>query len=230
LAPDAGVDGAVTSEASADGAVVTEAGAPAACANDTFANYLALGSCSQTGPRGSTVYVWTSYTCTSTPSSICAALGANGANVEMKQDPKGPYTLLVGDTSAWNVGPGQSVHVELHGSVYGATANQNWPHFELPDKSRENGQAGDGTEENVTTVECGAGCLTNNGISDILCSSNGPAENCSDQQTIAPYAAYAAKFAAAIATNPYPLTIEVKLNGNTTGTAALFSVGTHLVP
>jgi hypothetical protein len=197
----------------------------APCAKGTVASYLVEGSCSQ----GVTVYHWLSYSCTSTPASICAGLGTNGSRVQIAMDPKGPYTLLVGDTSLWNVAAGQSVDVVIQGTVYGATGNGSWPHFSLPNKQTgPPGQTGDGTEENITTVACGSHCTdTNHGVSDILCSATSPPANCTEQQTIDPYMHYEAAFAAAPSSSPYGLTIEVKLNGNH-GTAALYSVGTHL--
>lgn len=193
-----------------------------ACANGTVASYLNT-SCSE----GATIYQWQSYTCNSTPSSICTALGTNGSNVNIQLDPKGPYTLLMGRTTLWNVTAGQSVDVVISGTVYGSMSNGNWPHF-----NGLNGQTGDGTEENITTVGCAASgnCLdANNGVSDILCSAGGPPANCTDQSTIGPYSKGRATFNAAPSTDPYTLTIEIKLNGNS-GTATLYSVGTHLIP
>ncbi len=190
-----------------------------ACVNGTVASYLGT-SCTQ--PAGQ-VYHWSSYTCTSTPASICTNLGANGANLQMEMDPNGNNTILVGRTALWNVTAGQSVDVVIGGTIYGANTNQNWPHF-----NGLNGQSGDGTEENITTVGCGGNCLdARNGVSDILCSSGSPPANCSNQNTIAAYSAYYAHFNPASSANPYTLTIEIKLNGNS-GTATLFSVGTHL--
>jgi hypothetical protein len=206
---------------------VTSVATSAACANGTVASYIGT-SCSQ----GSTVYSWTSYTCTSTPLSICSALGTNGSNLQMTQDPKGPYTLLVGRTSLWNVTAGQSVDVVISGTVYGAGSNGNWPHFNPTVSTPLRGQTGDGTEENITTVNCAtsAACLdANSGVSDILCSATSPVANCIEQSTIAPYGAYKATFNPASASSPYGLTIEIKLNGNS-GTATLYSVGTHLIP
>lgn len=190
-----------------------------ACVNGTVASYLGT-SCSQ--PAGQ-VYRWSSYACTSTPASICTNLGTNGANLQMEMDPNGNNTILVGRTALWDVTAGQSVDVVIDGTIYGANTNQNWPHF-----NNLNGQSGDGTEENITTVGCGGNCLdARNGVSDILCSSGSPQANCTNQSTIAPYSAYSAHFNPATPTSPYPLTIEIKLNGNG-GTATLFSVGTHL--
>jgi hypothetical protein len=199
----------------------------AACVNGTVASYIGT-SCSQ----GATVYNWSSYTCTSTPSSICDALGTNGSNLAMHLDPKGPYTLLIGQTELWNVTAGQSVDVVISGTVSGAASNANWPHFNHGDVSA-GGQTGDGTEENITTVNCAtaANCLdSNNGVSDIPCSATSPPANCTEQATIAPYSVYKASFRAAPSTAPYGLTIEIKLNGGTSGTATLYSVGTHLIP
>lgn len=194
----------------------------AACVTGTVASYLGT-SCSE----GGTGYHWSSYTCTSTPSSICTALGTNGSNIQMGLDPKGPYTLLVGRTSKWNVTAGQSVDVVISGTVYGAKRNANWPHF-----NGGRGQTGNGTEENITTVACitSAACLdSHNGVSDVLCSDTSPAANCTDQSTIGPYGPAEATFNPASASAPYGLTIEIKLNGNS-GTASLYSVGTHLIP
>ncbi|HUI42055.1 MAG TPA: hypothetical protein VL523_08810 [Terriglobia bacterium] len=191
-----------------------------ACVSGTVSSYLGT-SCSQ----GSTVYHWLSYSCTSTPSSICNGLGANGANLSMSLDPQGPYTLLVGETDLWNVTAGQSVDVVISGTVYGATHNNNWPHFHgLP------GQTGDGSEEDITTVNCSAtGNCTNglNGVSEDLCDS-AHLGNCSDLSMIP--VQIDATFKAAPAADPYTLTIEIKLNGGTSGSATLYSVGTHLIP
>jgi hypothetical protein len=198
-------------------------GGVAACVSGTVASYLSA-SCSQ----GASVFHLQSYTCTSTPSSICTGLGTNGSNIQMALDPQGPYTLLVGKTSLWNVTAGQSVDVVISGTVYGALSNQNWPHF-----LHLQGQTGDGTEENKTTVDCllTGGCTdSNDGVSDVLCSADSPPANCTDQSSIAPYSAYRATFKAAPSTSPYAMTVEIKLNGGSTGTATLYSVGLHLPP
>jgi hypothetical protein len=200
---------------------VADAGGSApVCANGTVASYLGT-RCSQL----STVYHWLSYSCTSTPASICGALGTNGANVQILMDPKGPDTLLVtAKGSSWNVKAGQSVDVAIGSTVYGATANGNWPHF-----NHLNGQSGDGTGEYITTVACGANCRDiHQGASDILCSASSPAVNCADQDTVVPYLPEQAAFANTTSASPYPLTIEIKLNGGKTGTATLSSVGTHV--
>jgi hypothetical protein len=191
------------------------------CANGTVANYLG-SSCSQ----GAAVTTWLTYSCTSTPDSICAALGANGSNVNIRMDPQGPYTFLVGKTTLWNVKAGQKVDVVIGGTVYGARGNGNWPHFE-----RMKGQTGDGTEENITTVDCGTNCLdANKGVSDVLCSATSPAETCVDQRKPGPYVKYQTQFQAAPPEHPYPFTIEIKLNGGNHGTATLYSLGAHLGP
>lgn len=195
-------------------------GPPAACVTGTVAGYMGT-SCSQ----GATVYNWTSYSCTSTPSSICDGLGVNGANLAIAMDPRGQYTILVGQTNLWNVTAGQSVDVMIQGTVYGATKNGNWPHFK-----GLAGQTGDGTEENITTVGCSvSGNCTNNlnGVSDDLCDAAKPG-NCVDLSVIP--SQFLATFNAATSTNPYSLTIEIKLNGGTSGSATLYSVGTHLIP
>jgi len=98
--------------------------AVAACPNGTVESYIGT-SCSQ----GATVTHWSSFTCTSTPSSICPSLGTNGANLLMMLDPNGPVTFLVGRTSLWNVTAEQRVDVVIGGTIYGADGNQNWPHF-----------------------------------------------------------------------------------------------------
>lgn len=85
------------------------------CADGTVASYLGT-SCSQ----GTAVTRWLSYSCTSTPESTCAALGTNGSGVNIKMDPQGPYTLLVGKTTVWSVTAGQKVDVAIGGTVYGA--------------------------------------------------------------------------------------------------------------
>jgi hypothetical protein len=202
----------------------TGAGNVAACVDGTVATYVGT-SCSQ---EDATVYKWTGYSCNSTPPSICANLGTNGANIQMKMDTSSPAaanTILVGQTALWNVTAGQSVDVVITGTVYGAKSSLNWPHF-----NGLAGQTGDGTEENITTVTCGSSCLNaKEGVSDILCSSSSPIANCTDEHTIDPYEPYQATFTPATSANPYPMTIEIKLNGNS-GSATLFSVGTHLTP
>jgi len=199
-------------------------GAVTPCTGGTVASYIGT-SCSEVG--GSVVYQWVSYSCTSVPAAICAALGTNGSNLRIDLDPNGPNTLLIGRTSLWNVTAGQSMDVVIRGTVYGAATSGNWPHFDSL-----SGQSGDGTEENITTVGCAASgnCLdAKNGMSDILCSAAGPPANCTDQTSIGPYFAYRATFNPATAANPYALTIEIKLDGNA-GTATLYSIGTHLSP
>lgn len=193
-----------------------------ACVTGTVASYIGT-SCSQ----GGTVYHWVSYSCTSTPTSICDSLGINGANVAMAMDSsgKGPYTILVGETTAWDVTAGQSVDVVISGTVYGAYHNDNWPHFR-----GLRGQTGDGSEDNITTVGCSAMATcsdSQNGVSEDLCDQNHP-QNCVDVSTIPTFDE--ASFGAAASAAPDSLTIEIKLNGGTSGTATLYSVGTHLIP
>jgi hypothetical protein len=205
------------------------------CARGTMASYIGT-SCSQEA----TVYHWLSYSCSSTPSSICEGLGPNGEKLTMAMDPNGPYTILMGETSLWNVTAGQSVDVVIKGTVYGAFRNNNWPHFarlawqggrEVGAKAlRMRGQTGDGSMEVITTVDCASsGNCTNslNGVSDYLCDAAHQA-NCVEWDRIP--GQLNATFNAATAANPYAMTIEIKLNGGTRGTATLFSVGTHLIP
>ena len=191
---------------------------PPTCGRGTVADYIGT-SCSQL----QAVFHWTSYSCTSTPASICRSLGPNGAKLHMLLDPNGPRTLLVGNTSLWNVKAGENVDVVIRGTVYGAVSNGNWPHFQ-----GRRGQTGDGTENNITTVECGANCSSLNGVSEVPCSAGSPAANCEDTRTVGPYLRAIAEFAPATAANPYPLTVEVKLDGGTSGTATLYSVGLHV--
>src|SRR5437868_12753127 len=95
-----------------------------ACVDGTVASFMGT-ACSQSPA----VMQWTSYSCTSVPSTICTALGTNGSNIKMKMDPNGNHTILVVGQGLWNVAAGQSVDVVIHGTVYGAKANNNWPHF-----------------------------------------------------------------------------------------------------
>lgn len=192
-----------------------------ACTDGTVASYLGH-SCRQ----DKAVFYWSSYQCTSTPSSLCDALGPNGSNVNMRMDPNGPHTILVGGTDRWNVSAGQNVHVLINGTVYGASTNINWPHFN--DGMR--GQTGDGTENNITAVDCAstANCLKLDGVSEIPCNSDSPQAYCTHQAKIAPYQVATAKFNPATADRPYPMTIEVKLNGGTRGSATLRSIGMHV--
>ena len=189
-----------------------------ACADGTVASYMGT-TCSQLPA----VMQWTSYTCTSTPSTLCTALGTNGSNVKMKMDPNGKHTILVVGQGLWNVTAGQSVDVVIYGTVYGAKANNNWPHF-----GTQLGQTGDGAEDNKTTVSCGANCIALQGVSDIPCSNTSPVAYCVDQLTIDAYLSQTAKFVAATASQPYQFTIEIKLDGGISGTATLQSVGIHL--
>src|SRR5437764_4032865 len=84
--------------------LVTTAYAAGACKDGTVASYIGT-SCSQSN----TVFNWNSYTCTSTPKSICDGLGTKGANLKIRLDPSGPHTLLLGATRLWNVTAGQNV-------------------------------------------------------------------------------------------------------------------------
>ena len=190
------------------------------CPDGTVASYIGT-SCSQ----DQTVFNWTSYSCTSKPTSICDSLGHNGSNLKIRLDPNGPHTLLLGATRLWNVTAGQNVDVIIKGTVAGATTNQNWPHF-----VGLRGQTGDGFEDNKTTVDCKSRgtCRNGNGISDILCTASGPSANCTEQKRIDAYLPQRTTFDPATLANPYPLTIEVKLNGGTNGTATLYSVGIHV--
>ena len=199
-----------------------------ACVSATVATVLGT-SCSE----GNTVYTWSSYSCTSTPTGICDALGTNGSNIQVNLDPNGPYTLLWGSTGAWNVTAGQSVDVVVTGSVYGAVVNQNWPHYRNSIGVDIAGQTADGSVETITTVGCSAAsACTNslNGVSDVLCSESGPSTNCQEQASITVFNAYRATFDAAPSTSPYSLTVEIKLNGGTSGSASLWNLGTHLIP
>jgi len=196
---------------------VGDNGAIAACAHGTVASYLGT-TCAQPPAY----MYWKSYTCTSVPSSICNALGPNGSNIHMSMDPNGHHTILIGSKKLWNVTAGQSVKVVISGTVYGATTNNNWPHFgDLP------GQTGDGTENNKTTVFCGSNCVALNGVSEIPCTSTSPVANCVDQKKIDAYLWATAKFHAAPVEHPYDFTIEITLNGGITGTATLQLLGIH---
>jgi hypothetical protein len=188
------------------------------CADGTVASYLGT-SCWQTPAT----MQWTGYNCTSTPSSLCAALGPNGSNIKMKMDPNGHHTILVTSQGLWNVTAGQRVDVVISGNVYGATTNNNWPHF-----GTQLGQTGDGTEDNKTTVFCASNCVALQGISDIPCTNTSPIPYCVDQNFIDPYLWQTAKFHAATADTPYAFTIEIKLDGGITGTATLLTLGVHL--
>lgn len=190
------------------------------CGVGTIAGYIG-NTCSQPP----TVFHWISYSCTSTPASICQRLGNNGREIHVRLDPNGPNTLLVGGTHLWDVSAGQSVDIMIRGSVYNANVNLTWPHF-YPDQRT---QTGDGSEENITTVECGENCVANNGVSSYLCAGNSPEMNCANQPKIRPYfRTGVAKFRPAGPDSPYPFTIEIKLNGGTSGTATLRSLGIHI--
>jgi len=189
------------------------------CETGTVASYIGT-SCS----FPPVVYHWTSYSCTSTPASICARLGTNGAGIHVRLDPNGPPTLLVGGTHLWDVTAGQSVDIVISGSVSGATVNLTWPHFWPGQRAT----TGDGSEENSTLIECGGNCgPANHGMSATRCSVADAEENCSEHR-ITTYFGQLANFRAASADNPYPFTIEIKLNGGSSGTATLRSLGLHI--
>jgi len=189
------------------------------CVDGTVATYIGT-TCSQLP----SVFTWTRYTCTSTPSSICDSLGANGEKIHMRMDGEGNHTILVSASDLWNVTAGQSIDVMIRGTVYGAITNVNWPHFYSP------GHTGDGTEENKTTVYCAptGNCVKLKGVSDILCDADSPDAYCNDQNKIDPYLSATAKFNRNTSDNPYRFTIEIKLNGGTNGTATIHSVGVHI--
>ena len=88
------------------------------CGVGTIAGYIG-NTCSQPP----TVFHWISYSCTSTPASICQRLGNNGREIHVRLDPNGPNTLLVGGTHLSDVSAGQSVDIMIRGSVYNANVN-----------------------------------------------------------------------------------------------------------
>jgi hypothetical protein len=189
------------------------------CEPGTIASY--MGTTCALPPA---VYRWVSYECTSTPSSICNRLGKNGEEIHVRRDPNGPNTLLVGGTDRWNVKAGESIHVVIRGTVYGASGNITWPHFH-----QQRASTGDGYEENVTKVDCGENCIGgNDGSSAFRCDASSPDENCNEQHRIAAYMHNAARFQPAPPDKPYPFTIEVKMSGGTNGTASLRSLGLHI--
>jgi hypothetical protein len=190
------------------------------CGTGTVAGYIGT-TCSQPP----TVFHWLSYSCNSTPASICQRLGSNGDKLHVRLDPNGANTLLVGGTHLWDVTAGQSVDIVIRGSVYNANVNLTWPHFYAGQRA----QSGDGTEENITTIECGGNCISNNGVSSYLCAGGSPDMNCLDLPKIAPYfRTGVAKFRLTGADSPYPFSVEIKLNGGSSGTATLRSLGLHI--
>lgn len=202
------------------------------CPQDTIANYISSIQMCEQPPA---VDIFTGYSCTSTPSSICTNLGVNGSSINMILDPNGGHTFLFQATGAgaaklWNVTAGQSVHITVTGKIWGATKNDTWPHFDAA--AGLSGQTGDATEENKVTVVCGASCAGDgrNGISDILCNAavTGGIE-CVDQGTDVYITPFGAQFTAAPANAPYDFTIELIMNGGTTGTATIKSMGIHLL-
>ncbi|HEV2424516.1 MAG TPA: hypothetical protein VGZ29_06795 [Terriglobia bacterium] len=209
------------------------------CGAGTVATY--LGTTCELDAGGSSdkvTYTFNSvdsggYTCTGT-ASICNGIGTNGANLAIKQDVGGPYTLRIGNTDLWNVSGTGRVDLKITGTVQGATLNENWPHF-----NGQPGQSGAGVEDNITTVDCSGthGCLdSKNGVNQVVCDAsetNGP--NCNDNRCplltilsgISCYQTEGATFKDS--TTPYAFTIEIKLAANG-GSATLYSVGTHLLP
>jgi hypothetical protein len=202
------------------------------CPQDTVANYISTIQVCEQWPA---VEIFTSYTCTSVPSSICTNLGVNGSSINMLLDPNGGHTFLIQATGAgaaklWNVTAGQNVHITIGGKLWGATKNDTWPHFDAANGLT--GQTGDGTEENRVTVYCGVNCLPDgrSGASDILCdTAHSAGIECVDQGTDVYIIPYGAQFTAAPANAPYVFTIELIMNGGTTGTATIKSMGTHLL-
>jgi hypothetical protein len=189
------------------------------CETGTVASYVGT-SCS----FQPVVYHWESYSCTSTPASICDRLGRNGSGIHVRLDPNGPPTLLIGGTHLWDVQAHESVDIVIRGSVSGATVNLTWPHF-WPGQPAT---TGDGSEENITTVECGPGCgPKNQGVSATRCSVSDAEENCSEHR-ITTYFGAIANFRAANPESPYPMTIEVKLSGGNSGSANIRSLGLHV--
>lgn len=209
------------------------------CVSGTVATYVGTTCELDAGGTSDKVtYVFNSaadggYTCTGT-ASICTSLGVNGANLAMKLDPVGPYTLNVGNTDLWNVSGNESVDVKITGTVQGIVLNENWPHF-----NGLLGQTGGGVEDDITTVNCSAthNCTDSlNGTSAVVCdalTTNGP--NCNDYRcpilTILARISCYNQDAAGMndVTTPYAFTIEVKLAANG-GTATFYGVGTHLLP
>jgi hypothetical protein len=178
------------------------------CANAALGDFVAAGPCSQ----GPITYGWTGIACKSTPSTLCS--GMTGATpVQVKLDPQGAYTLLIGYFSAapypWAVGKGQTVDLMISGTVTGSTKNANWPHDQLI--------TGDGRVDEITTVLCGANCIKANGISHTFCDSTS-CVNANDLN------------GGTYNNGTYDFTIEFKLSGGTAGTATLKSLGTHLAP
>lgn len=208
------------------------AGVAPDCGEGTVASY--IGTACKQSPA---VMQWNSFACTSTPSSICTAMGVNGANLNMHMDPAGNgHTILVAGNGLWDVTAGQTAHVTISGTIYGATQNDTWPHWEnnqaIPPITTKPGQTGDGTEENKVTVNCAStsNCTNaNGGISDIPCTSVTDIRSCNQQQTIGYYLQFGATFNAAPANAPYNFTIEIIMNGGTTGTASLKNAGVHLL-
>jgi hypothetical protein len=202
----------------------------------TLSNWLGHTCVLGDATNGYVTYTWNAannggYSCNSTPASICTT-NLQASSINMGSDSMGEYTILVGQTAGWNISTnGDHVTVVIKGTVYGTSSNQSWPHWNGLDP----GQTGTGVEDNKVTVDCSSsGMCTNslNGVSDIDCdAANHSGVECNEQMMLSAYNAYLATYTQNTSSNPYDLTIQISLTaGSGTGTANLYSVGTHLKP
>ena len=178
------------------------------CANADLESFVSAGPCSQ----GPIVYEWTGLTCRSTPATLCESLTGPKA-VQVKMDPEGAYTLLIGWPGApepwhWKVTVGQIIDIVMTGKVQGSTKNANWPHDQKV--------TGNGRVDEITTVLCGTDCTKAEGISHTFCDSS----SCKNENDYN---------GGTYRLGHYDFTVEIKLQGNN-GTATFRSLGTHLAP
>ncbi|HEY6273838.1 MAG TPA: hypothetical protein VIX19_17805 [Terriglobales bacterium] len=127
----------------------------------------------------------------------------------------------------------------------GTHSNWNWPHFHCDEYS---GQTGYGTEDNSTFVDCGSNCVSDEndppinlwGLSALPYNAsdnpgppNSPSIYCTDYGNSDIYTPmFNATFTGSSPTSPYDLTVKfgVKVPASQSGSAFVYSVGTHIEP
>ncbi|HEY6272469.1 MAG TPA: hypothetical protein VIX19_10810 [Terriglobales bacterium] len=194
------------------------------------------------------------YVCTSNPTSLCptaSQINVSQTPTDCKADDGNTgneeYSILwVQSDSRLNVSTsGDYINIIISGTVSMPTGtgnhnNWNWPHF---DCQSQEGQTGYGIEVNETDVDCGTNCTENanmknlGGASQIICNAsdnpgppNPPSIYCTDYTPPGTYnPLFNATFSGA---GPYDLTVKlsVKVPSEQTGSAFLYSAGTHLNP
>jgi hypothetical protein len=167
--------------------------------NTAYTSYVGLpAGCTMkaaTALTASTV-VFSGYTCSSTPSSLCSTLGTGGANVVISFDKEGcvpPPGTICTDTLFFGYSPGDSgqtfptepgvvggvglnlpqhLDVTFSGTVSGgSTHNGPWPHWKISNVA-STGQASTGTITLNTAIGCGVGTtclLPPSGTNQLVC-------------------------------------------------------------